>query len=332
MTFRITIIAGLISMLIAACQTACSQKTSGEWVADFQVAKEVARQTGLPILLNFSCGPSIAMDEEVFSKPAWKKYAVNHLVMVHVNISYEVMEDMRKADPTKDAIRIQYDIKGYPSFVLLDDDGETVLGLLGGRRLRTLGEPSPNNFRPLLRPYLHYWSFEVERASSLMNENDRERYQELAITRDELMHEIQNIFSEVAQAKRMRWYAMAEIKELEAELKNLHSEEGESEQDSSERVIRRKELSSRIEQLKEEKEQARALEIEKDMPLWSKSIVRNFVKAEEEMRYIRVAQLSKAKQAEYKELVEQVERAERRQGNLEDKMEYYRLDHQKLVY
>jgi thioredoxin-related protein len=318
------IMAVLTSMLLAACQTARSPTTSGEWTDDFQAAKEVARQTRLPILLNFSCGPSIAMDEEVFSKPKWKTYARKHLVMVAVNISYEEMEDMRKADPTKDAIRIQYNITGYPTFVLLDDDGETVLGLLGGRRLSALGEPSPKTFRQLFRPYLHYGSVEVERTSSSMKEKDRERYRELAKTRNELMHEIQNIFSEVAQATRMRWYAMAEIKELNAELKSLHPEEGEYD--------RHKELSARIEQLNDEKERARALEREKDMPLWSKSIVRNFVKAEEEMRDIRVAQLSEAEQSEYKELVEEVDYADRHERNIEDKMEYYRLEHQKLVY
>ena len=322
------IMAVLTGMLLAACQTTRSSTTSGEWTDDFEAAREVARQRRLPILLNFTgsdwCGTCIAMEDEVFSKSKWKSYARDHLITVSIDISIEEMEDMRKADPAKDAIRIQYDIKGYPTFVLLDDDGETMIGILGGRRLRALGEPSPKTFRQLLRPYLHYWSVEVERASSLMNEKDRERYRELSKTRNALMLEIQDIFREVAQVKRLRWYAMAEIKELVTELKTLNPEEKESD--------RHKELSARIDQLEEEIENFRTLEREKDMPLWSKGIVKNFVKAEEDMRDIRVTQLSEAEQSEYKELVEEVEYADRHERNIEDKMEYYRLEHQKLVY
>lgn len=314
----------LICILLSACQTPPSTIKPGEWADDLEAAKQEAGKTRRPILLNFTgadwCGPCIEMEEKVFSEHKWKAYAADHLVPVAVNISIEEVEDMRQADPKKDVIRIQYDIKGYPTFVLLDNDGETMPGMLGGRRLQAWGEPSPETFIQMLRPHLHYWSVAVEQTASRMKAKDRTRYLELAERRKELMHKVQDIFQGVAQVKRERWYIQAEIRDLEAELKNIEPEEGQ------------KELLARIEQLRGETEHLRELEREKDMPLWSKSIARNLVAAEDEMRAIRVAQLNPTEQANYRELVKEEEEAKRRQRNFEAKMKYYRLEHRRKVY
>ena len=55
------------------------------WVDDFEQAKKLAAEKGVPILVNFSgsdwCGWCIRLDREVFGEAEFKKYAAENLVL-----------------------------------------------------------------------------------------------------------------------------------------------------------------------------------------------------------------------------------------------------------
>jgi hypothetical protein len=161
------------------------------------------------------------VDEEVFSTPAWQEYARDHLILVRIELSKEEFMDMRTVDPVKDALRIQYDVTGYPSFVLLDDDGETELGRFGFRKLSEVNSTSPQAFHDFLEGYLHFRSIEIDRTVALFSPPARSLYLELAAQRKTLLREYKEMQSQLALLRRKFWAASAEHRERVAEKEEL---------------------------------------------------------------------------------------------------------------
>ena len=106
----------------------------GAWTADFDAARALAAETGCPIFLNFTgsdwCHWCKLADRQVFSTDAWKNYASSRLVTVFVDFPDEVpiSDEQRKAN---EALASKYSVTGFPTFLLLAADGETVLGRFG---------------------------------------------------------------------------------------------------------------------------------------------------------------------------------------------------------
>ena len=99
------------------------------WETDFEKAKAKAKQEGKFLLLDFSgsdwCHWCVKLDQEVFSQPAFKEYAAKQLVPVLLDFP------MRKELPAalkaqNTALQKKYQIRGYPTVVLLDPDGKKV--------------------------------------------------------------------------------------------------------------------------------------------------------------------------------------------------------------
>jgi protein disulfide-isomerase len=102
----------------------------GQWTMDLDAAKALAAEKRLPILLNFTgsdwCGVCIRMDKAIFSKPVWKKMSAN-LVLVTLDFprTHELSKELSERNET---LARQFGIRGFPTFVLLDEDGATELG------------------------------------------------------------------------------------------------------------------------------------------------------------------------------------------------------------
>lgn len=115
--------------------------TVGKWTMDLDAAKELAAEKKLPILLDFSgsdwCGWCKVMEENVFTLPAWSAYATNHLVMVLLDYPNDKSLVPEKYAARNEALQTKYNVQGFPTFVLLDDDGETELGRLGSGKDKT---------------------------------------------------------------------------------------------------------------------------------------------------------------------------------------------------
>ncbi len=115
--------------------------TTGKWTMDFEAAKKLAAEKKLPILLDFSgsdwCVWCKVMEDNVFTKPEWAAYATNNLVMVLLDFPKDKTLVPEKYVERNEALKTEFDAKGFPTFVVLDDDGETELGRLTAGRDKT---------------------------------------------------------------------------------------------------------------------------------------------------------------------------------------------------
>ena len=115
--------------------------TVGKWTMDLDAAKKLAAETKLPILLDFSgsdwCGWCKVMEENVFTQPEWAAYATNNLIMVLLDFPSDKSRVPEKYVARNEALQTEYGVQGFPTFVVLDDDGETELGRLGSGRDKT---------------------------------------------------------------------------------------------------------------------------------------------------------------------------------------------------
>ncbi len=106
------------------------------WLTDFKEAQKQARETGRPMLLDFTgsdwCGWCIRLDEEVFSKPEFTAYAEEALVLVKLDFPQDIPQS-RELIRQNEALMEQYGVEGFPTIILVDADGE-VLAETGYRR------------------------------------------------------------------------------------------------------------------------------------------------------------------------------------------------------
>ena len=115
--------------------------TPGKWTMDLDAAKAEAAKTKVPILVNFSgsdwCGWCKLMEENVFSKPEWGVFAKESLIMVLIDFPKDKSLVPEKYAERNATLKGTFGVGGYPSFFLVDSDGETVLGMLGAGREKT---------------------------------------------------------------------------------------------------------------------------------------------------------------------------------------------------
>lgn len=143
-TLTLCIAAALIS-LSALCKPAETGAVPGEWTMDFDAARKVAAEQKIPIFINFTgsdwCTWCKHMEKEVFSKKEWMDYAKNSLMLVWIDFPKNknlVPEKYRKRNQL---LSKTFEIKGYPAYVILDDNGQDELGTLQAEK-----EITPNVF------------------------------------------------------------------------------------------------------------------------------------------------------------------------------------------
>jgi thioredoxin-related protein len=104
-----------------------------QWMTDLPKAQEKAKTEKKLVMLDFTgsdwCGWCIRLNREVFSKPEFAEYAKKNLVLVEVDfpVKKQLPEQLKK-DNAK--LSKKYDIKGYPTIIVLNSEGQKV-GELG---------------------------------------------------------------------------------------------------------------------------------------------------------------------------------------------------------
>jgi len=99
------------------------------WLTNIDEAKKEASERGVKILVDFSgsdwCGWCIKLDNEVFSKGAFKKYAKDNLVLFVADFprSKKQSADVKKQN---EALARKYGIRGFPTVLLLDSTGKEI--------------------------------------------------------------------------------------------------------------------------------------------------------------------------------------------------------------
>jgi thioredoxin-related protein len=128
-----------IIFALFACWTADQAfAADSTWLASVPQAMDQAKRENKLLLLDFTgsdwCGWCKKLDAETFSQPEFIDYAGKNLVLVEVDFPKHKPQTaaLRKANH---ALQVKYDVKGYPTLVVLTTDG-TVLwkqtGFLAG--------------------------------------------------------------------------------------------------------------------------------------------------------------------------------------------------------
>jgi thioredoxin-related protein len=119
----------ITSILMAIAMLYCSKTEATNWETDFKKASSVAKASGKYMLLDFSgsdwCGWCIRLEKEVFSQDAFKDFAKENLVCVLVDFPRAKEQSKELKQQNMDLAR-KYDIKGYPTVIILSPDGEPV--------------------------------------------------------------------------------------------------------------------------------------------------------------------------------------------------------------
>jgi thioredoxin-related protein len=119
----------LITLAASAFLLGQFARAESEWLNDYKKAQEEAKARNKVLLLNFTgsdwCGWCIKFDREVLSKPQFKDYARDNLVLVEL--------DFPRAKPQSPEVRKQnrelaqqYEVVGFPTIVVLNSDGQTL--------------------------------------------------------------------------------------------------------------------------------------------------------------------------------------------------------------
>jgi len=119
----------LITLAASAFLLGQFAHAESEWQNDYKKAQEEAKARNKVLLLNFTgsdwCGWCIKFDREVLSKPQFKDYARDNLVLVEL--------DFPRAKPQSPEVRKQnrelaqqYEVVGFPTIVVLNSDGQTL--------------------------------------------------------------------------------------------------------------------------------------------------------------------------------------------------------------
>jgi len=183
-----TVAAGLALALAAAAVAAGGARagevdvdgfTPGKWTMDLDAARKHAAGQKTVILLNFTgsdwCGWCTLMEKTVFSQQAWKDHAAKDVATVVVDFPQNKGLVPEKYAKRNEELKTRFGIEGFPTFVILDSDGETELGRLGAGRDKT-----PESFIAELRGVCRYRPAEVEAYAGKLPADAAAAYRKLA--------------------------------------------------------------------------------------------------------------------------------------------------------
>lgn len=215
-TRLIMVVAAFCVTTLHAEDVALEGAKPGEWTMDLAAAKKLAKSKQLPVFLNFTgsdwCGWCKLMDKSVFSQEAWKQYAKDELVLVTLDFPKKdpsiVPEKYRERNAE---LQEQLEIKGFPTYVLLDSDGKTELGRLGASRNST-----PESFIEQLKGALRYRATEVAAYAKELKPKDKAKYLKMVTdmkTSQKAVAENQAIISKATKAMEALEASIAEQKE-----------------------------------------------------------------------------------------------------------------------
>ena len=127
---------------------------SQDWQTNFEVAKTMAKDKHIPIILVFQgsdwCAPCIKLDREIWATSIFKNYASENYVMLQADFPRKKKNALSKEQTQANALLAEkYNQRGiFPLVVLLDSDGKE-LGQTSYKRL------SPEDYIKELNSYLN---------------------------------------------------------------------------------------------------------------------------------------------------------------------------------
>lgn len=119
----------ITSLLIVITTLYCLKTEATSWETDFNKASSTAKASGKYILIDFSgsdwCGWCIKLEKEVFSQHDFIDFAEENFVCVLVDFPREKEQSEKLKQQNLDLAR-KYEIKGFPTIIILSPGGEPV--------------------------------------------------------------------------------------------------------------------------------------------------------------------------------------------------------------
>ena len=125
------------AFILAGGITSSSSSDGGPgegWTEDFAAARATAKETNKPILLDFTgsdwCGWCVKLHKNVFDKDEFKSWAARNVVLVMLDFprNREISAEIKRRNG---ALQTKYNVRGFPTIVILDPSGEKELGRTG---------------------------------------------------------------------------------------------------------------------------------------------------------------------------------------------------------
>lgn len=113
----------------------------GKWTMDYDAAVKLAGEKNLPLILNFTgsdwCGWCKLMEKSVFSKREWQEFAAENALLVTLDYPKDKSIVPKKYVARNNKLKNQFAVRGFPTYVILESDGNTKIGQLGAGRDKT---------------------------------------------------------------------------------------------------------------------------------------------------------------------------------------------------
>lgn len=119
---------------LAAFALTSSAFAAEGWLDDYEKAVAQAKAENKLVLADFTgsdwCGWCKKMVADVFDKDEFKQYAEKNLVLLEIDFpSQKKLDDKVKAQNAE--LKKKYEIRGFPTFVILDGEGKELAKWVG---------------------------------------------------------------------------------------------------------------------------------------------------------------------------------------------------------
>ena len=134
-----------LTVCAALAVTTSAALAAAGWDDDYDKALAQAKAGKKMVLLDFTgsdwCGWCIKLDKEVFSKPEFKTYAKDNLVLVEVDFP-QGKQQAKKLKEQNEKLQKEFGVQGYPTIIVLNAEGKKVgqLGYMKGGPTAFLAE------------------------------------------------------------------------------------------------------------------------------------------------------------------------------------------------
>lgn len=118
----------IITTIAAAILGAGNLLAGGEgWINDLEAAKATAAKEKKDLLIDFTgsdwCGWCIKLNEEVFSKDAFRNVVPNDFVLVELDFPQDESKTTPEIKKRNEVLQQQYAVEGFPTIILADAQG-----------------------------------------------------------------------------------------------------------------------------------------------------------------------------------------------------------------
>jgi thioredoxin-related protein len=126
--FRVKNLAATVLIALGSLSAASAYADSA-WETDYKKAQDEAKANHKLVLLDFTgsdwCGYCIQLDRAILSKPEFKDYATKNLILVEVDFPRRKPQPVETRKQNQELAE-RYQIEGFPTLVVLNDEGKTV--------------------------------------------------------------------------------------------------------------------------------------------------------------------------------------------------------------